>query len=200
MTEPSFRRCSQCGSPAVFGYRNPNGPELMALCLEHSDQYELMLQRRTASLQDYMDRLDDQINDTVGLPRQPRPPRTSIGKVLMHQVHIHGNNNGVVNTGTIGRLEQSISIINASDPGLAEKLKALTDAVVSSDQLADADKQSAADLLATLSVEAAKPKASRSPTAVLKAIFNGLDVVLQRAPQLLELWRALSPILERASS
>jgi hypothetical protein len=55
--------CSQCGRPAVHGYSVPGQQATLNLCLEHSDLYEAMNERCLQSLQENIDRLDDEAND-----------------------------------------------------------------------------------------------------------------------------------------
>jgi hypothetical protein len=105
-----------------------------------------MNQRRIAIMREEIDRLDDEMSDIVGLPRQPKPPRIPPTKVTLHQVHIHGDNLGVVNTGTVGKIEDNLSIINAQDAAVAERLRQVTEAVLGSNELSASQKQEAAEL------------------------------------------------------
>jgi hypothetical protein len=190
-------RCAQCGRPALFAYpvAGPTAPHLN-LCLDHGEQYEAINQRRVALLQGHLDHLDDHMHDIVGLPRPHRPPRSITQRVLVNQVHIHGNNTGVVNTGTVGSIEQNLTIANALDPILAGRLKELTEAILAADDLTKDDKKDAADLLVTITAEAAKPREKRAPTPVLKALAAGLDKVLLRVPALMAAWKVIEALMK----
>lgn len=190
------RRCAACGRPAVFGYPSPGqqGPDdVIPFCLEHSDQYEAMLQRRDTQLQHHIDRLDDDIHDIVGLPRPHRPARVT-QRILVNAVHIHGNNSGLINNGTIGAIENNLSVLSSIDQTLATTIKALTEAVLAS-ELTQPEKQEAADLLASVSAEVAKTPEKRSPVPVLKAIGGALDKLLTRVPGAVALWKVVAETL-----
>jgi hypothetical protein len=54
---------------------------------------------------------EDDIVDVFGLPRKPRPIRIPAPEVNVQQIHIHGDNLGVINTGTVGSISNNLTVI-----------------------------------------------------------------------------------------
>jgi len=184
--------CVQCGKPGVAGVETAPG-EGYNLCFEHLQEYKKL---RLQEMQFYAakaDQLEDQIDDTWGLPRRPRPQPAP--RVNVHQIHIHGNNLGVVNTGTVQTIANNVSAISQVDPALAQQLRLLAEGILKSNDLTDDDKRAAADLLNEVVADTTKGPAQRSPRVVMKAVANGLGQVLSKAAQLATLWKAIEPHL-----
>ena len=110
--------CVQCGRYPFAGYELPGGRKVN-LCFEHSQQFDAMNLRRMEVLQDQMDRLEDQLDDTWGLPRRARPIRIPAPSVNVQHINI-GHNFGVVNTGTGENSSNNMTIIYGQDPALAD--------------------------------------------------------------------------------
>lgn len=183
--------CVQCGRTPFAGYELPDGRKVN-LCFEHSQQFDAMNLRRMEALQDQMDRLEDQIDDTWGLPRRPRPARIPAPRVNVHQVNIHGDNFGVVNTGTVGSISSNLTIIHGQDPALAARLKELTEAILASSTLEKSQKQEAADLINELAADEAKPPQKRRSRAVMRAVAIGLGQLLSTSADVYTLWTAIA--------
>src|SRR5207247_23293 len=139
--------------------------------------------------------LEDEINDTWGLPRNPRPRRIPAPRVNVQQVNIHGDNLGVVNTGVVQSLSNNISIVNGQNAELAGQLKELTEAVLRSEALDATQKREAADLLNEVVEDAATPSPQRKSRTVMKTIGTGLGQVLSHSADLYTLWTAVAPYL-----
>lgn len=186
--------CAECGRPAIVAYDQGDG-RYLSFCLTHAQQYQEINFRTIEALQEQRDRLEDEISDTVGLPRQARPLRIPAPRVHVHQVNIEGNNLGVVNTGTIGNITNNLTVISGQDAALAANLKELTEAILASTTLETARKQEAADLLREVVEDVAKPPQQRRSRVVMKTIGAGLGVVLSHAADLATLWTAIEPHL-----
>lgn len=183
-----------CGRPPVVGYELPGGQKIN-LCIEHWQQFEEHNARQIDFYRQQMEQLEDEMDDIVGLPRKVRPPRIPPARVNVHQVTIHGDNLGVVNTGTVGSIANSLTIIRAHNERLAEQLKNLTEAVLASNALDAVQKQEAADLLKEVVEDVAKPPEQRRSRAVMKTIASGLSQVLSHAADIYALWAAIEPNL-----
>ena len=178
--------CIQCGKTAVAGIP-VRGGEGYNLCFEHLQQHEAMRLRQIETYAAMADRLEDQLDDTWGLPRRARPQPAP--RVNVHQIHIHGDNLGVVNTGTVQNIENNVTAINQSDPALAANLQQLAEGILRSAELTDDEKRDAAELLREVT------SGEKRPRVVLQSIATGLGHVLTRAAQLATLWKAIEPQL-----
>src|SRR5262249_38404752 len=116
-------------------------------------------------------------------------------RVNVQQVNIHGDNLGVVNTGTVGNIANNLTIINAQDAALAGQLKNLTEAILTSQALSDTQKREAADLLREVVEDIATPSQERRSRTVIKTIAGALGQVLSHAADLYTLWTAIAPHL-----
>jgi hypothetical protein len=192
--------CAQCGGAPFAGY-DTGGGHVVNLCFEHSQQYEALQLRKMQFYQEMADRAEDNIYDTVGLPRPPRPPRivsappvnVNAPRVNVNQIHIHGNNLGVVNTGTVGSIANHLTQITNQDPTLAQAFKDLTEGIIASPELTPQQKQEAADLLNEVTEKEAKPPTQRRSKTAMKAIATGLGHVLANAANLAKIWEAIGP-------
>ena len=185
-------QCVQCGKPGVAGVETAPG-EGYNLCFEHLQEYKKLRLQELEFYASMADQLEDQIDDTWGLPRRPRPQPAA--RVNVHQINIQGNNLGVVNTGTVQTIANNVTAINQVDPALAQRLRQLAEGILASDTLTDDQKRGAAELLNEVVAEATKSAAPRRPRVVMQAIATGLGNVLARAAQLATLWKAIEPHL-----
>lgn len=188
--------CVQCGKPAVAGIAVPDGPGYN-LCFEHLQQHEDMRMRKIEMYGALADKAADDIADAMGMPRTPRPQRIPAARVNVQQINIHGNNLGVVNTGTVQTIANNVTTINQVDPTLATNLQRLAESILTSDILTDDEKRDAAELLNEVVAEVTKDQNQRRPRVVMQAIANGLGQVLSRAAELATLWTAIEPQLPR---
>jgi hypothetical protein len=186
--------CAECGRPAIVAY-DQGGGRYLSFCLTHARVYQEMNVRTIEALQEQADRFEDEINDTWGLPRNPRPRRIPAPRVNVHQVNIHGDNLGVVNTGVVQSLSNNISVVHGQNAELAGQLKQLTEAILRSEALDATQKREAADLLNAVVEDAATPEPQRKSRAVMKTIATGLGQVLGHSADLYTLWTAIAPHL-----
>lgn len=186
--------CVQCGRPGVAAV-GIEGGHYLNVCLDHLHQHEEIRLRKLQMYQDLAEKAEDDIADTMGVPRKQRPPRIPAPRVNVHQVHIHGDNLGVVNTGTVGNIANNLTLINGHDAALAGQLKALTEAIIASSILNPTQKQEAVDLLNEVAEDVAKPPQQRRSRTAMKMIVTGLGQVLSSAADLYTLWTAIGPHL-----
>ena len=170
--------------------------QYVQVCLDHYQLHEEMRLRKIQMYQELAERAEDDIAVTLGLPRKPRPQRIPAARVNVHQVNIHGDNLGVVNTGTVGSIANSLTIIHGHDATFAAKLKVLTEAIIASTVITAAQKQEAVELLNEVADDAAKPPQQRRARSAMKTIAAGLGQVLSHAADLYTLWTAIEPHLK----
>ena len=79
-----------------MGFELPGGQKV-SLAFEHWQQFEAQKTQPLQVLREHTVDLEDQIADTVALPRKPRAaPAAQVNvRQNVHQITIHGNNNGV---------------------------------------------------------------------------------------------------------
>jgi hypothetical protein len=183
--------CVKCGRPAVAGVELEGGQQVN-VCWEHLQQHEAMRMRKIEMYQRTAERAKDNIAEVVGARRRQRPQRIPAPRVDVQQVHIYGDNVGVVNTGVVGSIENNLSIINAHDAAFAGLLKQLTERIIASPALTNTKKREAVDLLNEITDDAAKPAHRRRPRPVMLAIATGLGAVLSHVGDLCTLWTAIA--------
>ena len=186
--------CAACGRPPVAGVELEGGQQVN-LCWDHLQQHEEMRMRKIEMYRQNAEDAEDRIADTFGMPRPVRPQRIPAATVNVQQVNIHGDNLGVVNTGTVQSLSNNISIVNGQNAEFAGQLKALTEAILQSTALDDAQKREAADLLNEVVKDVATPPQERRSRAVMRTIAQGLSQALSHTADLYTLWTAIAPHL-----
>lgn len=188
--------CAACGKPPFAGYETPDGRRYN-LCFEHHHQQEELHLRQAEMYRQMAEQAEDDIADVMGMPRKVRPQRIPAARVNVQQITIQGNNLGVVNTGTVETIANNVTAINQADPALAQQLRLLAEAILTSNDLTDDDKREAADLLNEVVADATKDPAQRSSRVVMKAVASGLGQVLSKAAQLAAIWKVIEPHLPK---
>jgi hypothetical protein len=128
------------------------------------------------------------------LGRFPVPqiaPTMVTGGISLNKIHIDGGTIGVLNTGQmegIQRIDINISRLGeTSETSIAEALRALTEAVVSTQTISIEQRSDMLDQLHGLSEQALLPPAQRK-SGVVKAIITGLAGGLNTASGLARIW------------
>lgn len=158
----------------MFGYAGENGTAI-PLCLDCSVKYEALLERRMETVERQINFHTEQIERTVGLPglgpRFPtRPPRAVLtGAVTLHNINISGGSVGVVNTGSIGRIDNAVgTIAKSGEPAAAAAMKEITEAVANSGEMTPENKKRVLDSLSLVAAEATAPRDQRRGAAMLR--------------------------------
>ena len=154
-------KCSQCDRPAIYAI----GDQQIPLCLQCGAIHQSVIDRQLAALERQAETALDQIEMTAGvrLPgrRRPAPPVILPGATF-HNINIRDSTVGVVNTGELHQVDTAVSVIGSQgEPQLAEALKALTEAVVTSAAMDAAARQETIEILSALGSEATAQKAQR---------------------------------------
>jgi hypothetical protein len=135
------------------------------------------------------------------LGRMPVPqiaPTTVTGGITLNNIHVDRSTVGVLNTGQmegIQRIDINISLLDqTSEPSIAKALRALTEAVVSTQEVSIAQRSDLLDQLHGLSDQALLPPAQRK-SGVVKAIITGLAGGLNAASGLATIWSTWGHII-----
>jgi len=103
---------------------------------------------------------------------------------------------GAINTGQIKNLNVALdNVQNAGSPDLANALRQLTEAVLTSSELSPEKKKLAVNHLSNITDQAALPKNQRQ-SRIGKKILEGFEGVISVSPVLLGIWDTVQPLVE----
>lgn len=122
------------------------------------------------------------------------------GEITMgNRITIANSTIGLLNTGTIEKVKAITTNLNSLDQNgyseVAQALHNLSEAVVSSAEVTDEQREELVDQLQELSLQAALPDSQRTSRGVIKALLGGLATGLGAAGSLAEVWSTWGPIL-----
>jgi hypothetical protein len=184
--------CSGCERPAIQGYPTDDKDVTLWFCLDCSIKYEQMLDARIERDERHINYLEDVIADTYGVPRTgpkypPRPPRLQVKGVTLNNIHIKDSTVGVVNTGSIQRVDVAIGALNrAGEEGVADAVRQLAEAIASTNDLEPAKKNDAMEMLGAIASEATQPAKNRR-TAVMRPVLNAMIETIKTSAALASL-------------
>ncbi len=119
------------------------------------------------------------------------------GGVILNNIHVSNSEIGVLNTGTIGNVDATVTVLKSEgNSELASAVAALSEAVIKSSQIANDSKNQILELLGALSEEAVVPKEKRKPS-VAKALLTELSGILGGVSVLAELWGKAKTLFEQ---
>lgn len=167
----------------MFGYPNDGGPPI-PLCLDCALKYDTLMESQIERIERQLHHIADQAEAAVGFGGwatrpPPRARRTVIeGPTTLHNIHISGGNVGVVNSGTIGRIDSAVgSMARGGEAEGADAIRKLTEAVAGSTELSEADKKKVLDNLSVVASEATVPKEERRGSTMLAVVENAATIL-----------------------
>lgn len=172
-------KCYQCPKPAMWLV----GEEKIPLCLSCYSLLSQMWQAENESHERMINYLSDQMSFTLGLPPMgPRfPPKSApvhISGVKMNNINVSNSVVGTINTGSIGAVDQTISaLLQLGEPGIAQAVKELTEAILSSKDLGQNQKNELVEILGVVAAEAATPKENRKNSVARALLERGSQIV-----------------------
>jgi hypothetical protein len=176
------------------------GEEQVPLCLRCYIAHRDMVARDQEQNERLINFLSDQMDATIGFgPSGPRfPPRPSpviIAGAKMHNISVSNSVVGTINTGSIGTVDQTISVLReGEEPQLGDAVKQLTEAILGSGDLTSNQKNELVDLLSVVSAEAVAPKAERK-TAVAAALLDRAAKITDLANDIADVCAKWWPVL-----
>jgi len=178
-------KCNQCNKPAM--YQVGEGEAVKFLCNDCAFKHRALMDAQMEELHREYNMVASQIENTLGMygvvPKYPLRPSPTVlaGNVSLHNIRISGGNVGVLNTGTIGRIDTAVSLIghsgNPQEMEAAKALQALTEAVAGSAELTKQNKDAVLEILDLVASEATVPKEQRRCGAMLATIANISTIV-----------------------
>lgn len=111
-----------------------------------------------------------------------------------NDIHIENGTAGVVDTGTLQRTEAALDALQRAGYGqLAESLKRLAEAIISSELLTD-EKNHGLEMLGTVAGEASRPKDNRREATAL-GVSKALLETVKANPAAFAIWQKIEPTL-----
>lgn len=175
--------CGQCGKPALFIIASNEAPALrVALCVDCNLKYEHARILEFFRLASEYNRASASVHRSLGVGgfqyQLPRITVPSGSTVAMTNIHIQGDLLGVLNTGTIQKVDNSVTVIrNDGHEELARQLAGFVEAVDQTTDLSKEAKQQVVELLSLVSTEVATPRPERRAAGMLAILANIATVV-----------------------
>lgn len=173
-------KCHQCPTPAFvqvehFGRDVP-------LCLDCYAKLKsiknIEFLQNAAMMNQAMDEMDAMA--PFG-PSSGRVPIKDIARAMQKLSHVYNNIRvsnsqvGVLNTGDLAKIDAVITMSGGTDvEAVGDGLKALTQAVIDSTEMASAQKKDTIDLINALAAQVVGPKSERKPSVIM-AIYKSLE-------------------------
>lgn len=191
-------KCYNCPKLAMYSV-GPKGEEV-PLCLDCYVKWVNAQVRQHEMLERQMERAlaDMEMVSGVSLPRRQLPERKTIihtGEITLNNINVSNGQVGVLNTGTVESLDSSLTVLNSEGSReIAQTVQKLSEGVISSDELSNAQKNQILELLGTLSEEAIAPPEKRK-SAVAKAVLTELSGALSGIAVLANAFQKARPVL-----
>lgn len=153
------------------------------LCLDCYIKWQSTMQQELENHERQINFLTSHMESMVGfpglLPKYPeRRPIINTGGVTLNNINVTNSEVGVLNTGTIGNVDNTLTVLNKSGAQeLASAVSELTEAVIKSGDLSNNQKNEVLEMVGTISEEAVAPKESRK-LGVVKALIGQLTNLL----------------------
>jgi hypothetical protein len=158
------------------------GDQSIPLCLDCYLKYSQVTQAEVENRERHLNYLEDEMAYMVGMqptgPRfPPRPRPVVIAGARMQNINVSNSVVGTINTGSIGVVDQSISaLVQTGEAELANAVKALSEAVLSSADLTSNRKNELIETLSVVAAEAAAPKERRRSSVARALLDNAIKV------------------------
>lgn len=192
-------KCNNCDNNASLEMKGPNDEGSLYLCVDCNLKLELaqnMEFNRNVSL---LNRLQQSLALTTGIPahqmQQVRraPLSMTSHRSVNHHVGIGGDNFGVVNTGNMGRVRNSVNALASSgSEEIANALHELAGSIDAAIELQADSKAEALEILSILADEASRPKEARKGPA-MKSLLKRLGEVLTASNAVTALYERIAP-------
>lgn len=190
-------KCSQCNKPAFYRVAEAEIP----LCLScyatwhHTQNIDFL--KNAVMMNHAMDNLDLSVGMGVSGDRIPVGyiAKAIQGAATLNQFSISNSQIGVLNTGSINRIEASITLAQGTDAELiAQHIKSFTEEVLTSNELGAEEKNEIIELTDAAAEEVVGRRRLTVVTAHLKALrekVGGILSLANAADKLLELARSI---------
>jgi hypothetical protein len=193
-------KCYNCDKNALYAV-GPDGQQA-PLCLDCYIRWQNAQLQQQEMLERELNYLSAEMESIAGvsgiLPIYPAR-RTVIhtGGVTLNNIHVSNSEVGVLNTGTIGNVDATVTVLKSEgNAQLASAVAALSEAVIKSGQISNDSKNQILELLGALSEEAVVLKEKRK-SSVAKALLVELSGILGAVSALAGLWATAKGLFEQ---
>jgi hypothetical protein len=194
-------RCNKCPRPAIYQVSDQRIP----LCLDCYHKFQTVNYMQFLQNAAMMNQALDDMDEISGFASGGgRIPVAEMAKAMQkkapvyNNIRIHNSTVGVLNTGDLARIDAVITLTKDTDvEAVGDKLRALTQAVIDSAELAAESRKEIVDLLQSLSEQVIGSQSQRKPSvifALMKAIeerAKGVAAISQAATLLGEAIRQI---------
>jgi len=191
-------KCNQCNNNAMFEF----GPQKIPLCLQCNALMQQTIERNVQMLREEQNHLMDSISSSFGInvgARYPTKQPVFVSGSTVNNNHIAINNSqiGVLNTGNIQNLNQTIdSLYSSSQTELAENVKKFSEAILNEQSITKEQQSEVLESLDLITKELfQKPESRRK--AVVKTLMSGISEITELAANSLTIWQVLYPLLQK---
>ncbi len=187
-------KCNQCDRPAMI---EVGGEQRVALCLNCYKLLSETIERQNESTYRELNMLYEQFDLVSGVRTTPRYQIKDNNTIHMNQNHISINdsNIGLVNTGTITNLNQTIeNLCSVSKIEIAETIKNFSQSVLS-ETLIDAEQKD--EILSSLDYVAKESlkEANQQNKSIVKTLLKGISSIVSLTANAATIWQVLHPTL-----
>lgn len=176
------------------------GDQKIPLCINCNALMQQTIQGNIDMLREEMNYSMDNIDAMFGIStggRYPtrRPVIVSGGTVNNNHIAISNSQVGLLNTGNIQNLNQTIdSLYNASQEEIAENIKKFSEAIILESDLDNAQKSEVLESLDVITKELfQKPESRRK--SVVKVLMDQIAEVTEFSANAVVVWEVLHPLL-----
>lgn len=192
-------KCDQCDRPAMYFVGDKNN---IPLCLDCYAKLSHIMNMQFLQNAAMMNLALDDMDMVTGFPLSGgRMPVQALAQAMrrshtLNNIHISQSQIGVLNTGSIQRIDAAITLSKGSDAEeIGKQINALTQSVIQSKDLDAAQQNEIIDLTETLAEEVVGKRKPATITAVMKAITEKVNGVAALAGAAEKLWQVIKPLL-----
>lgn len=192
-------KCHQCDRPALYTVGKSGELPLCLDCYAKLAHIQNMQFLQDAAMMNRA--LDDMDMVTGFVTPGGRMPVQALARAMqrshtMNNIHVSQSQIGVLNTGSIKRIDAAITLSKGTDiEDVGFLINGLTQAVIQSKELDSAQQNELIDLTESLADELVGKRKPATVTAVMKAITEKVSGVAALAAASEKLWQAIKPIL-----
>ena len=191
-------KCYQCSNNAMYEI----GDKKVPLCLNCYATMQQMNERNIQMLREEQNHTMDRIGSMFGVNiggRYPtkRPVFVSGGTINNNHIAISNSQIGVLNTGNIQNLNQTIdSLYSASEVKLAENIKKFSEAILSEQNLSKEQQSEILESLDVITKELFQKSKNRKKT-VVKTLMTAISSTVELTANSMTIWQVLLPLLQK---
>ena len=178
------------------------GPQKVPLCLNCNALLQQTINKQNEALREEINFIQDSVDSMFGIhsgARYPtkRPVLVSGNTVNNNHISINNSQVGVVNTGNIQNLNQTIdSLYSASQKDLADNIKKFSEAIIAETKINDTQKGEVLESLDIITKELFQKPESRKKS-VVKVLMGQIAGVAGFTADALAIWQVLYPMLQK---